>query len=85
LQRPPRRARLTRMQSLHYGTPQANSLHLIKHYFEQYPEDANKVVLSIKGAYHPKGRPQRQPGGYSRVCRGGRQGSATQHQAYRHL
>ncbi|KAK9389412.1 NADP-dependent oxidoreductase domain-containing protein [Lipomyces mesembrius] len=62
-QRPPRRARLTRMQSLHYGTPQANSLHLIKHYFEQYPEDANKVVLSIKGAYHPKEGPNGSPAG----------------------
>ena len=62
-QRLPRRARLTRMQSLHYGTPQANSLHLIKHYFEQYPEDANKVVLSIKGAYHPKEGPNGSPEG----------------------
>jgi pyridoxine 4-dehydrogenase len=51
------------MQSLHYGTPQANSLHLIKHYFEQYPEDANKVVLSIKGAYHPKEGPNGSPEG----------------------
>ncbi|KAH6666096.1 NADP-dependent oxidoreductase domain-containing protein [Halenospora varia] len=49
--------------SLHYGTPQANSLHLIKHYFEQYPEDANKVVLSIKGAYHPKEGPNGSPEG----------------------
>ncbi|KAI3400844.1 hypothetical protein diail_1533 [Diaporthe ilicicola] len=34
-----------------YGTPEANSLHLLKHYFTKYPEDADKVVLSIKGAY----------------------------------
>ncbi|KAF9877448.1 pyridoxal reductase [Colletotrichum karsti] len=39
---------------IHYGTPTANSLHLLKHYFEQYPEDASKVVLSIKGAYDAK-------------------------------
>jgi pyridoxine 4-dehydrogenase len=51
------------MQSLHYGTPQANSLHLIKHYFEQYPEDASKVVLSVKGAYHPKEGPNGSPEG----------------------
>lgn len=51
------------MQSLHYGTPQANSLHLIRRYFEQYPEDANKVVLSIKGAYRPKEGPNGSPEG----------------------
>ncbi len=32
-----------------YGPPTANSLHLLKKYFEKYPEDAEKVVLSIKG------------------------------------
>ncbi|OJJ07659.1 hypothetical protein ASPVEDRAFT_142397 [Aspergillus versicolor CBS 583.65] len=37
---------------LHYGTPTANSLHLLKYYFTQYPEDADKVVLSVKGAYN---------------------------------
>jgi pyridoxine 4-dehydrogenase len=31
-----------------YGTPEYNSLHLLKAYFEKYPEDADKVVLSIK-------------------------------------
>ena len=62
-QRPPGRAELTRVQGLHYGTPQANSLHLIKHYFELYPEDASKVVLSIKGAYHPKEGPCGSPEG----------------------
>ncbi|KAL4758900.1 aldo/keto reductase family protein [Aspergillus foveolatus] len=36
---------------IHYGTPTSNSLHLLKHYFTQYPEDADKVVLSIKGCY----------------------------------
>lgn len=34
-----------------YGTPTSNSLHILKHYFTEYPEDAAKVVLSIKGAY----------------------------------
>jgi pyridoxine 4-dehydrogenase len=27
-------------------------LHLLRYYFEKYPEDAEKVVLSIKGAYN---------------------------------
>ncbi|CAI6252034.1 unnamed protein product [Periconia digitata] len=34
-----------------YGTPDYNSLHLVNKYFTKYPEDADKVVLSIKGAY----------------------------------
>ena len=33
-----------------YGTPENNSLTLLRAYFTQYPEDAAKVVLSIKGA-----------------------------------
>ena len=32
-----------------YGTPEANSLQLLYRYFGKYPEDADKVVLSIKG------------------------------------
>ncbi|KAF1953324.1 Aldo/keto reductase [Byssothecium circinans] len=32
-----------------YGTPERNSLHLLNEYFTKYPEDADKVVLSIKG------------------------------------
>ena len=36
-----------------YGTPAANSLHLLHDYFTRYPEDADKVVLSIKGAFEP--------------------------------
>ncbi|KAI9699064.1 MAG: Pyridoxine 4-dehydrogenase [Candelina mexicana] len=32
-----------------YGTPDRNSLHLLNEYFTKYPEDADKVVLSIKG------------------------------------
>jgi pyridoxine 4-dehydrogenase len=34
-----------------YGTPQRNSLHLLNEYFTKYPEDSEKVVLSIKGGY----------------------------------
>ena len=36
-----------------YGTPQANSLQLLNRYFTKYPEDADKVVLSIKGGTKP--------------------------------
>ncbi|KAK4215554.1 NADP-dependent oxidoreductase domain-containing protein [Rhypophila decipiens] len=35
-----------------YGPPNANSLHLLKAYFAKYPEDAPKVVLSVKGLYN---------------------------------
>lgn len=35
-----------------YGPPDASSLQLLDAYFTQYPEDADKVVLSIKGAYN---------------------------------
>ncbi|OBT91027.1 hypothetical protein VE02_00145 [Pseudogymnoascus sp. 03VT05] len=34
-----------------YGTPDYNSLHLLAAYFTKYPEDADKVVLSIKSGY----------------------------------
>ncbi|KAI1775397.1 aldo/keto reductase [Hypoxylon cercidicola] len=40
--------------SLFYGPPHANSLQLLKYYFDNNPEDAEKVVLSIKGAYDAK-------------------------------
>ena len=33
-----------------YGTPHANSLHLLNRYFTKYPEDADKVIISIKGS-----------------------------------
>ena len=33
-----------------YGPPHANSLHLLNRYFTKYPEDADKVVISIKGS-----------------------------------
>ncbi|KAI9050725.1 hypothetical protein LZ554_004845 [Drepanopeziza brunnea f. sp. 'monogermtubi'] len=32
-----------------YGTPTHNSLTLLNRYFDKYPEDAEKVVLSVKG------------------------------------
>ncbi|KAG7006465.1 pyridoxal reductase [Physcia stellaris] len=46
-----------------YGTPDANSLHLLRYYFEKYPEDASKVVLSIKGAFDLKEGPSGSPEG----------------------
>jgi pyridoxine 4-dehydrogenase len=35
----------------HYGTPEWNTQTLIAAYFKQYPGDAEKVVLSVKGAF----------------------------------
>jgi pyridoxine 4-dehydrogenase len=32
-----------------YGTPEYNSMTVIKAYFEKYPEDADNVILLIKG------------------------------------
>jgi len=32
-----------------YGSPERNSLHLLNEYFTSYPDDADKIVLSIKG------------------------------------
>ena len=44
-----------------YGTPEKNSLTLLKSYFTKYPEDADKVVLCIKGClgkdFTPSGKP----------------------------
>ncbi|MCJ1460532.1 Pyridoxine 4-dehydrogenase [Mycoblastus sanguinarius] len=37
------------MMSVFYGTPTANSLQLLNRYFTKYPEDADRVVLSVKG------------------------------------
>jgi pyridoxine 4-dehydrogenase len=36
-----------------YGSPERNSLQLLNEYFVKYPEDADKIVLSIKGACIP--------------------------------
>lgn len=44
-----------------YGTPEFNSLTLLNKYFTKYPEDAEKVVLSIKGGLvnmKPDGTPE---------------------------
>lgn len=38
-----------------YGQPEYNSLVLLERYFAKYPEDAEKVVLSVKGAYGKEG------------------------------
>jgi len=38
-----------------YGSIERNSLHLLNEYFTKYPEDADKVVLSIKGGCTPGG------------------------------
>lgn len=32
-----------------YGTPEHNALHVLNSYFSKYPDDAEKVVISIKG------------------------------------
>ena len=36
-----------------YGTQERNSLHLLNEYFTKFPEDAEQVVLSIKGGMKP--------------------------------
>ena len=46
-----------------YGSPYANSLHLLNRYYAKYPEDAGKVVVNIKGAvdvksFRPDGSPE---------------------------
>ncbi|KAL2263454.1 hypothetical protein VTK26DRAFT_6752 [Humicola hyalothermophila] len=40
-----------------YGTPEYNSMTLLEKYFAKYPEDADKVVLSIKGGIGPDLKP----------------------------
>lgn len=37
-----------------YGTPEYNSMTLLKHYFTKYPEDASKVTIIIKGGTNLK-------------------------------
>ncbi|KAJ4290645.1 hypothetical protein N0V88_006392 [Collariella sp. IMI 366227] len=50
-----------------YGTPTCNSMTLLAAYFTQYPSDADKVVLSIKGAVSPGGHgPDGSPEGIRR-------------------
>jgi len=49
-----------------YGTPENNSLTLLNKYFTKYPEDADKVVLSIKGSMKPDMSPDGTPEGIRR-------------------
>lgn len=44
-----------------YGTPEVNSMTLLKRYFDKYPEDADKVVISIKGGMRPDLSPDGSP------------------------
>ena len=44
-----------------YGTPDLNSLTLLRKYFTKYPEDAEKVILNIKGALKPDMTPDGSP------------------------
>jgi pyridoxine 4-dehydrogenase len=45
-----------------YGTPEYNSMTVLKAYFTKYPEDADKVILIMKGGGNPKtGRPDGSP------------------------
>ncbi|KAE8151970.1 NADP-dependent oxidoreductase domain-containing protein [Aspergillus avenaceus] len=37
-----------------YGAPDYNSLVLLEQYLERYPEDADKIVLNIKGGVNPE-------------------------------
>lgn len=37
-----------------YGPPNYNSLVLIEQYLEKHPEDADKIVLNIKGGVNPQ-------------------------------
>lgn len=46
-----------------YGPPERNSMTLLEKYFARYPEDADKVVLSIKGAVGDPAKGQHRPDG----------------------
>lgn len=49
-----------------YGPPERNSLTLLKSYFAKYPNDADKVVLSIKGGLGPNMMPDGSAAGVRR-------------------
>ena len=49
-----------------YGTPTSNSLHLLTAYFEAYPDDADKVVISIKGGLDAQMQPDGSTAGVRR-------------------
>ncbi|KAK0386055.1 hypothetical protein NLU13_5892 [Sarocladium strictum] len=36
-----------------YGTPEYNSMTILKAYFTKYPEDADRVVIAVKGGIDP--------------------------------
>jgi len=42
---------LTLSQATFYGPPDRHSLHILKRYFSEHPQDAARVVLSVTGAY----------------------------------
>jgi pyridoxine 4-dehydrogenase len=44
-----------------YGTPDNNSQTLLKKYYAKYPEDADKIVLNIKGGARPDLQPDGSP------------------------
>ncbi|KAM5353552.1 hypothetical protein ACJ41O_000202 [Fusarium nematophilum] len=44
-----------------YGTPEVNSMTLLRAYLDKYPEDADKFVLCIKGGLRPDLRPDGSP------------------------
>ena len=44
-----------------YGPPESNSLTLLRKYYDKYPEDADKVVLNIKGGLRPGMKPDGSP------------------------
>ncbi|KAL1837184.1 hypothetical protein VTJ49DRAFT_4175 [Mycothermus thermophilus] len=46
-----------------YGTPDNNSLTLLRAYYERYPEDRNKILLNIKGCIRPGLVPDASPEG----------------------
>ncbi|KAH6995396.1 pyridoxal reductase [Ilyonectria destructans] len=44
-----------------YGTPEVNSMTLLRAYLEEYPEDADKFILCIKGGLLPNLHPDSSP------------------------
>ena len=44
-----------------YGSLENNSLTLLRKHYEKYPEDADKVVLNIKGGLRPGMKPDGSP------------------------
>jgi pyridoxine 4-dehydrogenase len=49
-----------------YGPPDKNSLQLLNTYFTKYPEDADKIVLSIKGGINSEFKPDGSRAGIQR-------------------